>query len=112
MVSNTNVASSSRASHAVASTSCASSSVASTSSKTSPLQSLAFLSIVDLEKQISTLAKEGDTIREKTPVIRQWPWVNGIPLHHGSMKAYLSNHLESETQIDEFKDLILVCGIT
>lgn len=43
--------------------------------------------------QVTQLHQSHQVIRNKSPVIQQWPWDNGIPLQHGSMVSYLKERL-------------------
>ena len=40
------------------------------------------------------------------PVILQWPWENGIPLAHGSMKSYLKDSLTNMRYEGDIANLV------
>ena len=66
------------------------------------------LSNLDLDTQVAKLAQEGQTIRESTPLIQDWPWSNGIPLNSGDMEEYLRGHLGNEVESNEINEMVLV----
>jgi len=61
-----------------------------------------------LTNDLETLAVTGETIREHSPVIQQWPWENGIILEHGSMERKLSNELSGSEQDPSLVSMVLV----
>jgi uridylate kinase len=66
------------------------------------------LSVQDLEKEVAIVTGGGNLIRHASPVIHQWPWTNGIPLHHGQMAQFLRGHLGEDATLDDTKKLVLV----
>lgn len=60
-----------------------------------------------LEKQISAVKSKGNMMRQQTAVIQQWPWDNGLPLHRGSMEAFLQESCP-ENQNPMFREIVLV----
>lgn len=59
--------------------------------------------------QVARIAKDNKMIREMTPVIQDWPWANGIPLHHGALEEFLRGHLSAGGPLGDIKDMVLVC---
>jgi hypothetical protein len=62
--------------------------------------------------EITSLRRAGHIIRTQAPVIQQWPWENGVVLHHGSMAARLKEKMVGPSKEGDFERMVLVCFLS
>ena len=66
------------------------------------------MSLHSLEEEIEDVKKSGSLIRLEAPLLQHWPWDNGIPLEHGSMRPHLEKALEGREDQGDMVELVLV----
>lgn len=66
------------------------------------------LSIASAKEDLLALQRAGKTLRIQSPVIRQWPWDNGVPLEEGSLVVAMKEKMSSAVQGENFVDMALV----
>jgi hypothetical protein len=63
-------------------------------------------SSVALLNEISNVKRSGELIRNRSPVLRQWPWENGIALERGSMANAFQRIMTGEAET--YEQMVLV----
>jgi len=64
------------------------------------------VSKLSLLNEISSVRCAGDILRNRAPLIQQWPWENGIVLQRGSMAEKMREGINDETGAFELMVLV------
>src|ERR1700677_1827225 len=67
-----------------------------------------FIPITELESQVRCLQDTGSIIRLTAPVVRLWPWENGVILHPGSLAELLHKELKNLLEDSNICEMIIV----
>lgn len=66
------------------------------------------MSTTTAKDDLLALQVAGKTLRVQSPVIRQWPWVNGMPLEDGSLLVRMTETMSPALNGEDFVPMALV----